>query len=70
MNRFRTARYANDQSKQPSLDDNSRALKVARLPWVKEPDEFSNPTSAGRGDIDDQTAAACDQERRCEHARH
>jgi hypothetical protein len=43
-NRFRTPRYVNDQSKQPSLDHDSRALNLARSPSADSRDEFANPT--------------------------
>jgi hypothetical protein len=39
----RTPRYVNDQSKQPSLDHDSRALNLARSPSADSRDEFCEP---------------------------
>jgi 4-carboxymuconolactone decarboxylase len=34
----------NDQTKQPSLDDNNRARKPSQMAWPESRDEFANPT--------------------------
>jgi hypothetical protein len=44
VNRFRTARYANDQSKQPSLDHDSKSAEPRQLAVGESPDGFANPT--------------------------
>jgi hypothetical protein len=45
-NRFRTARYANDQSKQPSLDHDSKSADPSQVAVGEQPDEFANPTAS------------------------
>ena|SRR6266508_1755523 len=42
-NTFRTARYANDQSKQPSLDHDSKSPNLAKWPCSGRQDEVCEP---------------------------
>jgi hypothetical protein len=43
-NRFRTTRYANDQSKQPSFNHDGKRAEPSQVTVGEEADEFANPT--------------------------